>query len=60
VFPPDANDPKLSRQPNCALPAGTGTTISPPCLLGQDDAIDCRICKTSVKPADVGLCEPTF
>ena len=60
VFPPDANDPKLARQPNCSLPAGTGTTVNPPCVLGQDDAIDCRICKTSVRPTDMGLCEPSF
>lgn len=59
AFPPDANDTKLSR-PNCQLPAGTGTTVSPPCILGQDDFIDCRICKTSVRPQDIGLCEPSF
>jgi hypothetical protein len=60
VFPPDANDSKLTRQPNCALPVGTGTTISPPCILGQDDAVDCRTCKSSIRPQDIGLCEPSF
>jgi hypothetical protein len=59
AFPPEANDPKLSR-PNCELPAGTGTVVVPPCSLGQDDAVDCRICKTSVRPTDIGLCQPSF
>jgi hypothetical protein len=60
VYPPDANDPKLAQQPNCGLPAGTGTTVTPPCVLGQDDAIDCRLCKTSIRPQDMALCEPSF
>lgn len=58
-FPPEANDPKLSR-PNCDLPAGTGTTVAAPCALGQDDTVDCRVCKTSVSPTDIGLCQPSF
>ena len=58
-FPPEANDPKLTR-PNCDLPAGTGTTVAAPCALGQDDAIDCRVCKLSVRPQDLGLCQPLF
>ena len=58
-FPPDANDTKLSR-PNCQLPAGTGTSVAAPCALGQDDGVDCRVCKTSVRPQDMGLCEPSF
>jgi hypothetical protein len=59
TFPPDANDPKLTRR-NCELPAGTGTTVAAPCVLGQDDAVDCRICKLSVRAQDVALCEPSF
>jgi hypothetical protein len=59
AFPPEANDPKLTR-PNCELPAGTGTVVLPPCSLGQDDNVDCRICKTSVRPTDIGLCQPSF
>jgi hypothetical protein len=58
-FPPEANDTKLTR-PNCLLPAGTGTTVAAPCALGQDDAVDCRVCKLSVRAQDVGLCEPSF
>jgi hypothetical protein len=58
-FPPEANDPKLTR-PNCDLPAGTGTTVAAPCALGQDDGVDCRVCKTSVRPQDIGLCQPSF
>jgi hypothetical protein len=59
AFPPEANDSKLSR-PNCQLAAGTGTTVAAPCALGQDDAVDCRVCKLSVRPQDIGLCEPSF
>ncbi|HMJ50552.1 MAG TPA: hypothetical protein VK540_00695 [Polyangiaceae bacterium] len=58
-FPPEANDPKLTR-PNCELPAGTGSTVVAPCSLGQDDGVDCRVCKLSVRPQDIGLCEPSF
>jgi hypothetical protein len=58
-FPPDANDTKLSR-PNCDLPPGTGTVVAAPCSLGQDDAVDCRVCKLSVRPQDISLCEPSF
>ena len=56
-FPPEASDPKLTR-PNCELPAGTGTTVAAPCILGQDDAVDCRVCKLSVPPQDIGFCQP--
>jgi hypothetical protein len=60
VFPPDANDTKLSR-PNCDLAASTGTTVAAPCIIGQDEAIDCRICKTAARPTDVSLfCQPSF
>jgi hypothetical protein len=59
AFPPEANDPKLTR-PNCELPAGTGTTVAAPCALGQDDAVDCRVCKLSVRPQDLSLCQPSF
>ena len=56
-FPPEASDPKLTR-PNCDLPAGTGTTVAAPCILGQDDVVDCRVCKLSVPPQDIGFCQP--
>ena len=56
-FPPEASDPKLTR-PNCDLPAGTGTTVAAPCVLGQDDGVDCRVCKLSVRPQDIGFCQP--
>jgi hypothetical protein len=59
AFPPDANDPNLNR-PNCERAAGTGTTVAAPCALGQDDAVDCRVCKLSVRPQDTGLCQPSF
>ncbi len=59
TFPPEASDPKLTR-PNCDLPASTGTTVAAPCALGQDDAVDCRVCKLSVRPQDIALCQPSF
>jgi hypothetical protein len=56
-FPPEASDPKVLR-PNCDMPAGTGTTVAAPCVLGQDDEVDCRVCKLSVPPQDIGFCQP--
>ncbi|MET0594158.1 MAG: hypothetical protein ABW133_15765 [Polyangiaceae bacterium] len=58
-FPPEANDTNQG-QPNCDKAAGTGTTIAPPCAMGQDDAVDCRLCQTSVSQADKVLCQPSF
>jgi hypothetical protein len=56
VFPPEAIDTKLTRQPNCAAPSVTGSSVIRPCVVGQDDTVDCRICK-EVHPTDP-LCEP--
>jgi len=56
VFPPDASDPKLMMQPNCDLPTSTGSTVTHPCIVGQDDSVDCRVCK-ELFPSDP-LCEP--
>jgi hypothetical protein len=49
VFPSDAVDTKQAG-PNCALgfPTGTqinGSTISLPCIQGQDQLTDCRLCQ---------------
>ena len=45
-FPLEANDP-LDTQPNCRAESGeSGTsTIEMPCLPGQDETLDCRICR---------------
>jgi hypothetical protein len=56
VFPPDASDPKVMPVPNCDLPATTGSTVTHPCIVGQDEAVDCRVCKEAF-PNDP-LCEP--
>jgi len=55
-YPSAANDPKLSPQPNCDLPVGTGTTLPETCTPGQDETVDCRICKAMMPTADI--CEP--
>jgi hypothetical protein len=45
TFPAGANDPALTQQPNClATGQSGGTTVSPPCITGQDQFIDCRLC----------------
>jgi len=56
VFPPDAIDPKVNPVPNCDLAATTGTTVAHPCIVGQDDAVDCRVCKEKYPVG--ALCEP--
>jgi hypothetical protein len=56
VFPPEANDPKVMPQPNCGLSAVTGTSVVHPCIVGQDDTIDCRVCKETFPRG--ALCEP--
>jgi hypothetical protein len=56
-FPPDAQDPRAAVIPNCNLAPATGTTLTPPCQFGQDDNIDCRICKQNLPGS--ALCDPT-
>jgi hypothetical protein len=55
VFPPDATDPKLPA-PNCGLASVTGTSIVHPCVVGQDDTVDCRVCKEMFPTG--AICEP--
>jgi hypothetical protein len=45
TFPPEANDPKVMPTPNCDLASATGSNVIRPCIVGQDDTIDCRVCK---------------
>lgn len=56
VFPPDAIDPKVMPVPNCDLAATTGGSVTAPCIVGQDDVVDCRVCKETYPNAP--LCEP--
>jgi hypothetical protein len=56
VFPPEATDTKITPVPNCQLATTTGTTVVHPCIVGQDENIDCRVCKETFPHA--ALCEP--
>jgi hypothetical protein len=58
TFPTEASDPCVSVQPNCELPAPTGSSIVTPCRVGQDDPVDCRVCKEFLPSSSV--CEPIF
>jgi hypothetical protein len=55
-FPREADDLKLMDQPNCQLAASTGTSLALPCEVGQDDTVDCRVCKQFFPNS--ALCEP--
>ena len=48
VYPQAADDPTLAKQPNCAASGSTGgSSITVPCVMGQDQPIDCRLCSTT-------------
>jgi len=52
-FPPESVDPDLPL-PNCAnVSKSTGTV---PCMIGQDEPVDCRLCQAQGAPAS--LCNP--
>jgi hypothetical protein len=55
VYPFDAVDPSLPRQPNCGRASAPGT-VTRGCRVGQDDTIDCRVCKEL--DAANPVCEP--
>jgi hypothetical protein len=44
-FPAEADDPALLKQPNCLATGQTGSSVSSPCVAGQDQPIDCRLCQ---------------
>lgn len=54
-FPPEAADPGQGL-PNCLATSEGGSTVDVPCLIGQDEALDCRVCHAMGAPN--GLCEP--
>jgi hypothetical protein len=56
LYPAEANDPKVQPNPNCDLPSTTGTATAGGCNPGQDEQIDCRVCKATY-PSDP-ICEP--
>ena len=47
-YPPEASDP-LAPQPNCQAPLvdseGNSVDVQTPCYPGQDDPVDCRVCR---------------
>ncbi len=54
-FSSAADDPAAAKQPNCdATSSSGGSPISAPCIFGQDQPIDCRLCVLT----NPGLCEP--
>jgi hypothetical protein len=61
VFSTAADDPASPIQPNCDASTTSGsTTITPPCVFGQDQAIDCQLCAGTGAPYSptVNVCEP--
>jgi hypothetical protein len=56
LYPSEANDTKVLPNPNCDLPQATGSSTNVGCNPGQDETIDCRVCKAKY-PSDP-ICEP--
>lgn len=55
TFPAGSNDPLQQPQPNCKGGAtGGATTIITPCVTGQDQPIDCRLCQGNI------ACDPSL
>jgi len=52
-FPQEANDTTEVKQPNCMSPGSA--EYASPCFFGQDDPVDCRVCKQHLDP---DTCEP--
>ena len=43
-FPNGSDDPSATTQPNCLASGQSSSSVLPPCVFGQDQAIDCRLC----------------
>ena len=59
TFPVTADDPASATQPNCD--ASSSTAITSPCVVGQDQPIDCRLCASTnapFAPPNMNVCEP--
>jgi len=55
AFPPEAADP-LKPMPNCLATGDSASNASSSCTMGQDEAVDCRVCTSSGYPDT--LCQP--
>jgi hypothetical protein len=62
LFPADANDPAAKQQPNCLATLATGAgqtqTLAVPCVRGQDQYVDCRLCQDLCTPGTACPCQP--
>ena len=45
VFPSGSDDLAQTTQPNCSSQVASGGSTSTPCIFGQDQYIDCRLCQ---------------
>ncbi len=54
VYPPESAEPG---PPNCRNVEGV-SQLEAPCRVGQDDPVDCRLCRQTVPVASRGDCEP--
>ena len=54
TFPPEAADPG---RPNCRNEDGV-SGLESPCIVGQDEPVDCRLCRIGKAQAAKGDCEP--
>lgn len=41
------NDPAVDPQPNCAKPFDSSAATTLPCVVGQDEAVPCQLCRSS-------------
>jgi hypothetical protein len=53
-FPSGSDDLAQTTQPNCAATASTGGTVTTPCVFGQDQYVDCRLCQGNL------ACDPAL
>jgi hypothetical protein len=53
IFPAGSDDLAQTQQPNCAAASSAGGTTTTPCIFGQDQYIDCRLCQGNL------ACDPS-
>jgi hypothetical protein len=54
TFPAGSDDPAAATQPNCLATSTGSSSIATPCVFGQDQSIDCRLCQGNV------ACDPSL
>lgn len=54
IFPSGSDDLAQTKQPNCAAQASSGGAITTPCVFGQDQFVDCRLCQGNL------ACDPAL